>query len=77
MSLERVKMKAHKCPVVFWKHKDGWDIYRKSDCYLSAFSGEWIPQWFDDAIVEDAKTKKEAVKELSTWHVLGVCLVKG
>ena len=66
-------MKCKKCKVIFWKHQDGWDVYRQSDC--SWYGDKWIPDWFDDFIIEDAPTKKNATEQLAGFHVLGVCLV--
>ena len=61
------------CEPVYWKHEDGWDIYKKSDCNF--YGGSWIPRWFDCAIAEDLPTRKAAEEELATFHVLGICLV--
>jgi hypothetical protein len=62
-----------KCKPVAFKHEDGWDIYPKSEC--QNINGKWIPKFFDCAIVEDAKTKKEAFDEWRKSHLFGICLV--
>ncbi len=62
-----------KCDVIYFKFDTGWDAYRKEDCILS--NGQWIPQWFDNAIVEEQPTKRSAVQEVQSWHLLGLCLV--
>jgi hypothetical protein len=66
------------CDIVYWKHEDGWDAYRREDCH-QWMSERWIPRWFDCAIVEDAPTKKAAQQEIEEHHIdiLGVCLVRG
>lgn len=61
------------CDVVYWKHADGWDVYRKEDCVL--FGKKWVPRWFDMFIVEDCPTLADAKYEINTWHPLNVCLV--
>jgi len=64
------------CPVckpVVFKHDDGWDIYPQADC--EKINGSWIPRFFDNPIVEDAKTKKEAFIEFNKCHAIGICLV--
>lgn len=69
-------MKAQNCKVckpVFWKHEDGWDVFKRSDC--TKYEDTWMPNWFDCQIIEDAKTKKEAIYELEQSHFLGMCLV--
>ena len=66
-------MKRKCCDIVFFKHDFGWDIYLKKDCHI--FGNEWIPRWFDCAVVEDAPTKKQAQEEIDQMHVLGICLV--
>jgi hypothetical protein len=63
------------CDPVYWKHDSGWDAYTRSSCY--EVEGSWIPRWFDDFIVEDCATKKEAVKHVRSLHFLGVCIVEG
>jgi len=66
-------MICKKCDLVYFKHEDGWDCYEKKDCTLIGF--KYIPKWFDNFIVEDAPSKKVAVKEINALHVLGICLV--
>jgi hypothetical protein len=61
------------CDVVYWKHNEGWDAYKKDDCQF--INNHWIPNWFDCFIVEDAPTKKDAIKSINELHILGVCLV--
>ena len=62
------------CEIIYFKHDMGWDCYEKSDCHN--FQGSWVPRWFDNPVVEDAATKKDAVKQIKEMHILGVCLVK-
>lgn len=55
----------------------GWDAYRKSDCY-ELQPGVWIPRWFDNALVDSAETKQEAMRQIKEeWHIpnVGMCLV--
>jgi hypothetical protein len=66
-------MKRNCCDVIYFKFDTGWDAYRKQDCIVS--NGKWIPQWFDNAIAEDMPTKTQAIQEVNSLHVLGVCLV--
>ena len=66
-------MKRNCCEVIYFKFDTGWDAYRKKDCILS--NGQWIPQWFDNAIAEDMPTKAKAIQEVNSFHVLGICLV--
>jgi hypothetical protein len=61
------------CQPVAFKHADGWDIYPKSECHK--VEGEWIPAWFDCAIVEDAPTRKAAFDEWRKAHFMGICMV--
>jgi hypothetical protein len=61
------------CSLVYWKHEDGWDVFRKSDCY--ELNGKWIPSWFDTALIEDYPTKQKAIDEMRDWHKHGFCLV--
>jgi len=61
------------CDVVYWKHNEGWDAYKKGDCQF--VNNHWVPNWFDSFIVEDAPTKKDAIKSINELHILGVCLV--
>ena len=61
------------CDLVYWKHEDGWDVYRRSDC--REINGHWVPNWFDDFVIEDAPTKAEAMAEIKSRHILGICLV--
>ena len=63
------------CDIVYWKHSDGWDAYRKEDCHL--WFGNWTPRWFDMAIVEDSPTLSDCKLEISAgWHPHNlVCLV--
>lgn len=61
------------CNLIYWKHEDGWDVYRREDCYQVAQT--WVPTWFDTAVVEDLPTKAEAIKEMKDWHKNGFCLV--
>lgn len=63
------------CNPVLWKHEDGWDAYAQEECAL--IGTKWIPQWFDAPMVEDARTKADAMSEIAEWHVLGVCLWNG
>jgi hypothetical protein len=68
------KMKC--CDIVYYKHPDpefGWDAYKKEDCYR--LNGEWIPTWFDSAIIQEYKTKKLAMQEIASRHVFGICLI--
>lgn len=60
------------CNPVIWKHEDGWDVYAQEEC--AHVNGAWVPQWFDNPMVEDAPTKAAALKELQDWHVLGICM---
>ncbi len=60
------------CQPIFWKHEDGWDVYRKDDC--DKHGKTYVPRWFDCAIVEDASTLAEAVAELKEQHPAGICL---
>ena len=62
------------CDVIYWKHEDGWDAYRREDCHQ--VNGSWIPLWFDAFIIEDVSTKQEAQRIIKYgWHALGVCFV--
>jgi len=61
--------------LVYWQHEDGWDVFRKSDCYQFEFNGEWVPSWFDTAVIEDQPTKQSAINEIKTWHPAGFCLI--
>lgn len=61
------------CELVYWKHDDGWDVFRKSDCYK--LDDQWIPSWFDTALIEDYPTKQSAIDEMRDWHKFGFCLV--
>lgn len=75
---EYVKRKKAKkmtkcCKPVYWKHDEGWDVYRQSS--FSWINSRWIPDWFDDFIIEDAPTKKNAIEQFAGFHVLGICLV--
>ena len=63
------------CDIVYWKHEDGWDAYNKCDCQW--INGKWIPNWFDNFVIEDAPTKAAAVQQIKEMHILGLCLVKG
>jgi hypothetical protein len=72
--IERIKQMPKKCcDVVYWNHNEGWDVYKKDDCQF--VNNHWIPNWFDCFIVEDAPTKKDAIKSINELHILGVCLV--
>ncbi len=62
------------CEVVYFKHDMGWDCYDKTECYK--FQGAWLPRWFDNPVVEDAPTKKDATQQIKDLHILGVCLVR-
>ena len=62
------------CEVVYFKHDMGWDCYDKSECHK--FQGTWLPRWFDNPIVEDAPTKKDATQQIKDMHFLGMCLVR-
>lgn len=64
---------CNQCQPVFYKHQDGWDIYRRADCDVLE-TGQLMPKWFDGAIVEDAPTKAAAKQELASLHILGMCL---
>jgi hypothetical protein len=68
-------MRCRKCNIVYFRHEDGWDIYKAEDCY--EINGHLVPQWFDNAIVEDAPSKKSARQEWESYHIpqLGICLV--
>lgn len=66
-------MTAKCCEIVYWKHDEGWDAYRKEDCYK--INEQWIPTWFDTAIVDSVATKTNAQKEIKELHPLGICLV--
>jgi hypothetical protein len=70
---KRGKMNCKKCDLILFKHEDGWDCYKKADCYK--INGKWIPRWFDDFIIEDAASKQEASNKIKALHVLGICLV--
>lgn len=61
------------CNLVYWKHDDGWDVFKKSDCYF--VENQWVPKWFDTALVEDEPTKQSAINEMRDWHKFGICLV--
>jgi hypothetical protein len=61
------------CDIIYWRHDDGWDAYRKSDCEF--INRHWVPRWFDNFIIEDYPTKASAQAEMREWHPLGVCLV--
>lgn len=61
------------CKPVAYKHEDGWDIYPKSECYK--LGTDWIPAWFDSAIVEDALTRTAAFIEWRKAHIFGICMV--
>lgn len=65
--------RCRKCQPVVIRFEEGWDVYRRADCYQTE-TGAWVPRWYDNPIVEDAATRKAALAELATWHVLGVCL---
>jgi hypothetical protein len=52
----------------------GWDCYDKTECHK--FQGAWLPLWFDNPIVEDAPTKKDATQQIKDLHILGVCLIR-
>ena len=60
------------CQPIFHKHEDGWDVYRKADC--QKYGRTYVPRWFDCAIVEDAATLADAVKQLKELHPLGFCI---
>lgn len=67
------------CSVLYFDYTDielGWDAYLKKDCV--EFDGSWVPDNFDNAIVNGAATKSEAQKEakkyLEETHILGLCL---
>lgn len=64
------------CKPVLWKHGDGWDVYTREQCQ-KAEDGTLVPTWFDDAIIEDAPTKRAALTELAQMHILGICIVRG
>ena len=68
-------VRCTKCQIVYFRHDDGWDIYKAEDCYK--INGHLVPRWFDCAIVEDAPTKKAAYEEWKGYHIkeLGICLV--
>lgn len=61
------------CEIVYFKHDMGWDAYRKDDCYK--INEQWIPTWFDTAIVDSVATKTNAQQEIKELHPLGICLV--
>lgn len=63
------------CNPIYWKHDDGWDVYRREDC-VRLLDGSWVPEFFDLPIVEDLPTKKDAQKEVSEMHPFGICLVE-
>lgn len=64
------------CSIVYWKHEDGWDAYRKQDC-RKLNDGTWVPNWFDNPVIEDYPTKKSAIDEIKNeWHKYGMfCFV--
>lgn len=65
--------KCRKCKPVFFKHEDGWDVYSEKDCY-SLQDGSLHPRWYDNCIVEDAPTKRNAIEQLATLHTFGMCI---
>jgi len=65
-------MKMKCCQPIFWKHDEGWDVYKKTDC--TKHGSTFVPTWFDCAIIEDAKTKSDAMNQLKELHPLGICL---
>jgi len=62
------------CDLIYWKHDDGWDVYHRSEC--QPINGTWVPNWFDNFVIEDAPTKAAAKAEIASRHILGLCLVK-
>ena len=60
---------------MFYKHEDGWDVFKKSDCYYIDQYKTWFPSWFDSYVIEDAPTKADAMKQLQGMHILGMCFV--
>jgi hypothetical protein len=69
-------IKCKKCQPVFHSHDMGWDVFRKSQCYVDPHSGKMIPAWYDYPIVEDFPTRAAAVIEFNEYHPWGVCLVR-
>jgi hypothetical protein len=67
------KFKKRCCDLIYWKHEDGWDVYRRSDC--QEYNGHWVPDWFDNFVIEDAPTKAAAKSEIANYHILEICLV--
>jgi hypothetical protein len=61
------------CDLIYWKHEDGWDVYHRSEC--RPINGAWVPNWFDNFVIEDAPTKAAAMAEIKSRHILGLCLV--
>lgn len=62
------------CNIVYWKHDDGWDVFRRSDCFKN-WDGSFVPTGFDCALIEDYPTKQAAIVEMKDWHKYGICLV--
>lgn len=62
------------CSLIYWKHDDGWDVFRRSDCFKN-WDGTFVPKSFDCALIEDQETKQQAIKEMKDWHRFGFCLV--
>jgi hypothetical protein len=67
------KLMKRCCDLVYWKHEDGWDVYHRSEC--QQINGAWVPNWFDNFVIEDAPTKAAAKAEIASRHLLGMCLV--
>lgn len=62
------------CKPVLFRHEDGWDIYPRSECYMT-HDGTYIPAWFDQPIVTDAPTRAAAIREWAEFHPgLGFCI---
>ena len=66
-------MKVNCCDPIYWKHEDGWDVYLKSNC--RKINGQYVPNWFDDFVIEDMPTKSAAIKQIMERHIFGLCLV--
>lgn len=70
-------MRCTKCTPFFFKHEDGWDVFRKADTEL-----DWdvrVPSDFGAQIIEDAPTRKIAKElyeeQMRSAHFFGMCLM--